>query len=283
MEIQSPVRWKFQFWIRWKFHFGSDRNSIFGSDRNSIFGPIGIPFLDPTEIPDFRSGLKEFRIPLYSLFPLKDTMDNRRPVHVKGIPKDILNTKDLVDGIKWGDVGLQRIQTIVRQWINSGTRNINQYTFKDVEIGSDFTLDELKSFATYMWSIYYATVRGSPNDQYPVERCWISTAGALQPSGRHRISYQNNYYLNYQFNATVILGPATHEWSHLCCNKLCERVSHLCDEDHTTNIAREKCPGIMYCPNTERIWILCNHQPRCKHVHLAVNGPMTITEYRQQQ
>lgn len=208
-------------------------------------------------------------------------MNNKAPVYVREFAQQFLNTKNFID-INWGDIGLKKIQVILKKWINNNTRNINQHTFKNVEVGSNFTKDELISLATYMWSVSQVTVQRSPSDQYPIEKCWISNAGALQPSGRHRISFQGAYYFNYVYNATIMYGPANYEWSHLCNNPRCERPSHLCDEDHNTNLQRINCPGIMYCHTTDRIWILCTHNPKCKHVHLAVNGPMTIEEYKNQ-
>jgi len=185
------------------------------------------------------------------------------------------NIRNFVD-IHWHDPGLVRVQNILVKWLHAGTRNINQHTFNNIEVNSNFNKDELISLATYMWSVFNTTVQGMPSNQYAIERCWISNAGALQPSGRHRISFQGAYYLNYDFNARVMFGQAVHEWSHLCNNPQCERPSHLCDEDHKTNMTRTTCPGIMYCPNTNNIWVMCTHVPLCKHVHLSVAGPMTF-------
>jgi len=140
----------------------------------------------------------------------------------------------------------------------------------------NFQKNELITMATYMWSINQAIVVNYPSDQYPIESCWESNVGALQPSGRYRISFGGRYIFNYDFNACVMFGNPTNEWSHLCNNKRCERPSHLYDEDRRTNLSRTNCPGIMYCPQTNRIWVLCNHQPKCKHVHFPIQGPMTL-------
>lgn len=183
------------------------------------------------------------------------------------------------------DPGLVKIQNIYNNWMSTGTRKINQYTFKGVENGSIFKKDELTSMATYMWSVSHITKSYMPSEDHPIDCCWLSNAGSIQKdTGRYRISHCGQYYFNYRFNATVMLGPAVvGEWSHLCNNKRCERPSHLCDEDHNYNMDRNKCPGSIYFPDVDRVLVLCKHAPeKCRHIRLVNDNDnfVTVEEYK---
>jgi hypothetical protein len=146
------------------------------------------------------------------------------------------------------------------------------------DIRSNYTKDQLTCVAAYMWSVFHATRTPVPSNDTALEVCWISTFGDII-KGRCMINYRGVHYYNYCFNATIMYGQPKHKWSHLCNNKLCERPSHLVDEDPKTSDSRSNCAGIVYDEKTKQVFVLCHHEPRCKHVHL-LGGGITVDMYK---
>jgi len=195
---------------------------------------------------------------------------------------DWLNIDWEEHGVSFPDVGLKKVIVIVKKWLNdpSKDRKINQYTFNNIEVDSLLTKDQLISFATYIWMLGQVKVVNIPSDDLKILSCWECTTGAkVAGSDRYRTSFSGRYLYNYDITGRIMLGTAKYEWSHLCQNSLCVRPSHLVDEDHAINMSRNKCPGNIYNPFTQKMYILCKHNPRCLHVHYLEHAPLTIDEY----
>jgi hypothetical protein len=169
---------------------------------------------------------------------------------------------------------------LVIDWSQKNKKRVsNQYLFKDIK--SIYSIEELNLISTYMFILNTTQVKNQPSDLISIESCWESEVGTYQEStGRYRSSVQGNYFFNYAIVATVYYGPAVFEWSHRCNNCLCVNPSHLIDEPHNVNMSRNKCPGIVFCEYTKRIWILCEHEHKCKHIHVLPRDKMlSIQEY----
>lgn len=202
--------------------------------------------------------------------------------HVPGFATHFLDVKNYVTDVTFSDPGLEAARRMASGWIASGSRTVNQYSYDGLMApGTQFSKDELATLATYMWSVSQAIERPSPSPTVRLRICWESAAGALQPSGRRRISYGGSYKFNYVFNATVAYGPSPPgtEWSHLCGNSACERPSHLHAESHGANVKRIGCPGNIYCPATGDVWDVCGCLPKCMKYTTVGTGPTTIAQH----
>jgi len=187
----------------------------------------------------------------------------------------------LEDPILDNDIGLTKCRDLVIQWSSKTppTRSTNQYTFRNLETSN--YIDDIFLISTFMFILNTTHVKNQPSDLLALESCWDSTVGTFQQeTGRYRSSVAGTYFFNYAIVGTVYKGPAVHEWSHRCNNCLCVNPSHLIDEPHNLNVSRNTCPGILVCEDTHRIWVLCKHVDKCKHVHLLPkNTIVTLNQY----
>jgi hypothetical protein len=82
----------------------------------------------------------------------------------------------------------------------------------------------------------------------------------------HRVAYEH-------YHDTI---DDTLDVSHLCGNSKCCKKSHLCEEDHQTNMARIGCPGWLKHGDKDQFLKVCQHHPPC--IKVTVIDSLTRTQ-----